>query len=77
MNNVGRTDEVSKNMLERFDEIATVENVESMNVLGGQSIQVVCKCGCTHVHHILGVSPNQNKHHEIHYIELCSKHEID
>lgn len=77
MNNVGRTDEVSKKMLERFDEIATVGNVESMNVLGGQSMQTICKCGCMHVHNILGVNPNKNKHHEIHYIELCSKHEID
>ena len=60
-----------------LEEIATKDNVKGVDALGGQSIQVICKCGCMHVHNILGVNLNKNKHHEIHYIELCSKHEID
>lgn len=61
----------SKKFLERFEKIATKDNVESIVPLS-TSIQIKCKCGCIHVEHIF-ISLDA-PHYLRHFVELCKKH---
>lgn len=62
---------LSEKFLERFEKIATKDNVESITPLS-TSIQIKCKCGCTHVEHIF-ISLDA-PHYLRHFVELCEEH---
>lgn len=68
------SDEQSKKMLAKFEEISTKDNLKDISP-DSTSIKIICKCGCMHVEHF-NVSETK-RHYERHHIELCEKHSVN
>ena len=66
---------LSEKFLERFEAIATKDNVHSIEVISN-SIKIQCKCGCTHVEHFFFGATKTPAHYQRHFVELCETHKF-
>jgi len=64
---------LSEKFLQRFEEISTKDNIESIKPLS-TSIRIRCICGCTHVMNFVFSPARTPQHYQKHFVELCQEH---